>query len=110
MTNRKKILVALVIVLLLLFTVYLCTGFFVIQPIGAIPEGTTVWFIRIGTKLPFITSADGILLKQDSGVSIFGRAMMITTIYEIIEGKIISKLPYNKTLYSISTNGTHFVE
>lgn len=108
MEKGKKKLVLLIVLVGILTTIYLGTGFFVIQPIGAIPEGRTIWYIRMGLKLPFISSADGMLLYNNSGVSLFGRAMMMSSILELINGKILLKLPYSKVLYKISTNGVEF--
>lgn len=39
-------------------------GIFIIQPIGAIPEGATIVYWRSGLNVPFIASADGLLVKS----------------------------------------------
>lgn len=44
---------------------YFSFGFFVIQPIGAIPDGATVLYFRPGLHVTFISSADGILLDNE---------------------------------------------
>jgi hypothetical protein len=108
MEKGKKRFVWLVVVIGVLATAYFGTGFFVIQPIGAIPEGRTIWYVRMGLNIPFVTSADGMLLKEDTGVSLLGRAMMMSSIIDLIDEKIILKLPYSKMLYKISTNGVEF--
>lgn len=108
MTNQKKVFIVLVVVVSVLLACFLFTGFFVIQPIGAIPEGKTIWFVRAGTTLPFISSADGLLLKKDAGVSLLGRAVVLSSVIDVIEDKIILKIPYVKALYLISTNGVEF--
>ena len=108
MEKRKKKFVWVIVLLGLLATIYFGTGFFVIQPIGAIPEGRTIWYVRMGLNIPFVSSADGMLLKTDTGVSLLGRAMMMSSVIDLIDNKILLKLPYSKTLYKISTNGVEF--
>lgn len=69
MEKGKKKFVWVIVLLGLLATIYFGTGFFVIQPIGAIPEGRTIWYVRMGLNIPFVSSADGMLLKTDTEVS-----------------------------------------
>ena len=87
---------------------YFTTGFFVIQPMGALPEGATVWYWRYGTRLPFISSADGLLVDKQGGVSLLGREFVLATLVEPITEVKIASLPYSKTLYLISTKGREF--
>jgi len=61
---------------LILLVLFFTTGFFVIQPIRAVPDGMTNWYFRAGLNLGFIESADGILLDSSGKVSLFGRAAM----------------------------------
>ncbi|HTO16701.1 MAG TPA: hypothetical protein VLZ83_13095 [Edaphocola sp.] len=110
MEKRKKNLVWLILILGVLLIVYLGTGFFVIQPIRAIPEGRIIWYVRMGLNIPFVSSADGILLKNDITVSLLSRAMMISSVLDLIDDKILLKLPYSKTLYKLSTKGIEFEE
>jgi hypothetical protein len=62
--QRPKGLLAVVLLCLFSSFVYFTTGLFVIQPIGALPEGATVWYWRFDTSLPFISSTDGLLLEN----------------------------------------------
>ena len=87
---------------------YFTTGFFVIQPMGALPEGATVWYWRYGTGLPFISSADGLLVDKLGGVSLLRREFVLATLVEPITEVKIASLPYSKTLYLISTKGREF--
>jgi hypothetical protein len=87
---------------------YFTTGFFVIQPTGALPKGATVWYWRYGTGLPFVSSADGLLVDWQGGVSLFGRRFVLATLGELITQLKIAFLPYSKTLYLISTGGREF--
>ena len=95
------------VLLLCLFSslVYFTTGFFVIQPIGALPEGATVWYWRLDTSLPFIASADGLLMNKQQGVSLLGRAVALGAVAKPIADRKIVTLPYSRTLYLISTKG-----
>ena len=95
-------------VLILLVSVYSFTGFFVTQPIGAIPDGATIWFFRTGTDLPFVTSADGRLIDRGMDVSLLGRIAALSAIVDQVEGKKIMNLPYIKPLYLFSTHGVEF--
>jgi hypothetical protein len=87
---------------------YFTTGFFVIQPIGALPEGATVWYWRYDTGLPFISSADSLLVDKQGGVSLLGRGFVLAALVEPITQLKIASLPYSKTLYLISTGGREF--
>jgi len=87
---------------------YFTTGFFVIQPIGALPEGATVWYWRYNSGLPFIFSADSLLVDKPGGVSLLGRGFVLATLVEPITQVKIAILPYSKTLYLISTGGREF--
>ena len=106
----RKLIVLVVIFLLvevgLLF--YFTTGFFVIQPTRALPEGATVWYWRYDTGLPFISSADGFLVDKQEGVSLLGRRFVLAALAELIVQLKIASLPYSKTLYLISTGGREF--
>lgn len=84
------------------------TGLFVIQPMGALPEGVTIWFNRYGTNLPFICSADGLLLKSMGNVSLLGRMIFLGEFAKLLNEKEIMRFPYSETLYLFSTNGQHF--
>lgn len=88
-----------------LVAVYMFTGFFLVQPIGAIPEGATIWYFRFGLNIPFVASADGMLLKEGKGVSILGRAMMMGAVSTHILDRKILRLPYSESLYLWSTGG-----
>jgi hypothetical protein len=87
---------------------YCTTGFFVIQPTGALPEGATVWYWRYGTGLPFISSADGFLVDKQGGLSLLDRQFFLAALAELIAQLKIAYLPYSKTLYLISTGGREF--
>ena len=74
---------------------------FVIQPIGAIPEGKTILIERTG-KLNFIDSADAICERIQGGVSLLCRGAILG---QIAKNKMYLRLPYSETLYLMSTGG-----
>jgi len=91
---------------LLFFRVY--CGIFVIQPIGAIPDGVTIIYWRYGTNLPFVASADGLLEQSGAGVSLLGRAIALGALAEVIIDKEIIRFGYSRTFYLISTGGKEY--
>lgn len=86
----SKGVIAVILVCLLSSFVYFTTGFFVIQPIGALPEGATIWYWRFGTSLPFISSADGLLLEKQGGVSLQRRAVAFAAVAKPIADRKIA--------------------
>jgi len=106
MKNRLAIWSA--ILLLLGFGFYVCCGLFVVQPIGALPEGATILYWRAGTNMPFVASADGILLETTGSVSLLGRAVAFGKFAELVMDRKIAKFPYSRELYLISTGGKEF--
>lgn len=111
--NNKTIRIRISLLLLLFlvlscFCIYYFTGFFVVQPIGALPNGVTVWYVRLHTEMPFIESPDGIMLKRQGEVNLLGRAIVLGKMFELLGNKTICKLPYQKWLYLISTKGYEF--
>ncbi len=76
--------------------------FFVVQPIGAVPEGRTVVIWRL-TTMKFIDSADAWCERQTAGVNLLCRGAVLAKIAN--EDVIIARLPYSETLYLWSTGG-----
>ncbi|MBI5112274.1 MAG: hypothetical protein HZA68_09910 [Rhodovulum sp.] len=75
---------------------------FVIQPIGALPEGRTVVISRL-TTMNFVDSADAWCERKMSGVSLLCRMAVIARVSK--ESTVLLRLPYSDILYKISTNG-----
>jgi len=107
-SRKSKVIVTILVLLVSGFFLYMTTGFFVIQPIGALPQGATIWYWRFGTKLPFIASADGLLLQEEGGVSLLGRGAALAALAERIKERKIATFRYRRTLYLISTGGREF--
>lgn len=77
-------------------------GVFIIQPIGVLPEGTTIVYWRGGTSLDFIDSPDGIVLRSGASLTIFSRAAAISSAVEPIMEREIIRLPYSSFLFELS--------
>lgn len=105
--NVKKGIIVLLLASIMTF-IYFFTGFFVIQPIGAVPEGVTIWYFRKDINLPFISSPDGIMLEKEGHVNLLGRAIVLSSVMTSLKGKRICNLPYQKWMYRISTKGQEF--
>lgn len=78
---------------------------FVVQPLGALPEGRTLIIARL-TNVNFIDSADAICARKMGGVSLLCRAAVLGRVGQ--EAKILLRLPYSSILYGISTGGTKY--
>lgn len=107
-SKHKKIIVAMLSFTIFLLAFYFCVGVFLVQPIGAIPDGTTVLYWRFATNMPFISSADGILLDNGQKVSLLGRGIVLGKVSELMERRKILTFPYSRALYLISTGGREF--
>jgi hypothetical protein len=106
--KKSGVLVLIALLVLLVIVFVSCTGFFVVQPIGVMPEGITAWYWRAGLDIPFITSPDGYSQKTTGKVSLFSRGMALSAISENIKERIILRLPYSEYLYKISTDGIEY--
>ena len=102
----KKLMIILGV--LVLMAGYFSFGLFVIQPIGMVPEGTTILYFRLGMNIPFVASADGLLKDKEAGVSLMGRVVVLGAVASTLKDRKIIAMPYSKTLYLISTGGREY--
>ena len=95
------------IISIAILIIVLCTQitFFVVQPIGAVPEGKTLVILRMN-KTKFIDSADAMCAREMNGVSLLCRGMMMAAV--VNKGTILLRLPYSQFLYNISTDGKEY--
>lgn len=98
--NKKVIILVSVAILMIVFLSQIT--FFVVQPIGAVPEGRTLVILRMN-KTKFIDSADAMCEREMGSVSLLCRGMMMAAIAN--KGTILVRLPYSDFLYKISTDG-----
>ena len=75
---------------------------FIVQPIGAVPEGRTVVIWRLNT-MNFVDSADAWCDRQMGGVNLLCRGSVLAKLSD--EDVIIARFPYSETLYLWSTGG-----
>lgn len=110
MTRKLKIWVGAGVFAVLIAVAYVGTGFVVIQPIGALPDGVTFWTWRMqyaAGRFEFVESPDSLCLKVQAGVSLLCRMSALSAVVGN-KGRIILRLPYSDTLYLISTGGARF--
>lgn len=88
----------------LLLALYTQLGFYSIQPIGALPEGSTVLVWRQGGE-PFFNSPDGTCLRVQDGVSLLCRMAALKV---APTERILLRLPYQSWAYLASTGGRTF--
>ena len=102
---KKGFAILFVLIITLGIIGYTQLTLFVIPPIGAVPEGKVVVILK-HEKTNFIDSPDAICERIQGKVNLLCRGLVIVKILE--NSKIIMRLPYNKTLYSISTKGKFY--
>jgi len=101
---KKKIIIPIAVVVALLLISTQIT-MFVIQPIGALPEGKTLIILRLN-KTNFIDSPDAMCQRATGKVSLLGRSMMLSAIME--NSVVLLRLPYSEFLYLKSTGGAKY--
>lgn len=106
--SRGKLVGLLILIIILLILWFLFRpGIFVIQPIGALPDGVTIVYHSRNYVMPFISSPDGLCLEYQGSVTLLCRLGGIGAAGELMDRKII-KLPYMRWLYLRSTGGLEF--
>lgn len=108
LTTKRVVLAILLLAATFAVAVTLFLGVFVIQPIGAVPDGATIVYWRHGLNLPFVASADGILEESGAGVSLLGRGVVLGKLAEPITDREMLRLPYSHTFYLWSTGGKEY--
>ena len=103
--NQKSIILIGAVVTAAFLIAYFSLTLFVIQPIGALPEGRTLVISRL-SKTQFIDSADAMCEREMGGVSLLCRSMMIGNVLK--SATTILRLPYSETLYFWSTGGRDY--
>ncbi len=98
----KKISIALIVIAVISIILYTQLTIFVIQPIGAIPEGRTIVILRLD-KTKFIDSADAICQREVGQVNLICRVGAMAAVAN--NSTILMRLPYSASLYRISTGG-----
>ena len=100
---RKKILILLlslaIVFPLAIFVVAQNITLFVVQPIGAVPEGVTLIISRMN-KTKFIDNADAMCRRELGYVNLICRATALGAVAN--NADIHARLPYSELLYELS--------
>lgn len=107
-TKSKKWIWFFVVVVVIAIAFFTLTGFFVVQPLGSIPNGVTIWYFRAGLNLPFISSPDGILLEKQESFSLLERGVVLAQVGKLVMEQEIARFQYSESLYLRTTGGRKF--
>jgi hypothetical protein len=102
---KKGAVAGLVVLAVFAVLAYTQLTVFVIQPIGALPEGRTVIITRLN-KTEFVDSPDAMCERIQGGVSLLCRGMVMGAVVD--KAIILARLPYSSWLYSVSTGGKSY--
>lgn len=102
---NKKLGISLGVVIAFFIIAYTQLTLFIVQPMGAVPDGKTVVILRLN-KTKFIDSADAMCERETGSVSLLCRGVMMAAV--VNKSKILLRLPYIHSLYLISTGGKEY--
>ena len=105
MTNRNRTVALVALLLVVLALASTQVSFFVVQPIGAVPDGRTLLISRLQTGA-FFDSADAMCLRLQGNVNLLCRGMVLGAVGK--NATVYMRLPYSETLYQLSTGGKSF--
>ena len=105
MNKKSGTIILLLIILAACLVFYSQFTIFVIQPIGALPEGRTLIISRLN-KTEFIDSADAMCERLQGHVNLICRGVVMGTVAK--KATIYARLPYSEWLYHISTGGKEY--
>jgi hypothetical protein len=113
--TKKRFVFVTVATALLCSGFYWCCGLFIAHPLAASSQGATYVYWRPGAELPFLSSADGLLLNQASSkkpgernadaITPAARGEALSKTSDVVLQRRILKLPYSRELYLMSTDG-----
>ena len=106
--KRLGCVTTIILVLICFAFLYSYIGLFVIQPIGAIPDGVTIVYKRWGTSIDFVESPDGLSKKIRGNVSLLTRMIALSSFMKSRKDDILFRLPYFESLYLITTDGEEY--
>jgi hypothetical protein len=102
----KHLLAALALLFTLAMALFaMQCSIFVVQPIGAVPEGRTLIISRL-TNMGFIDSADAMCERLQGQVNLLCRGVILGAVGE--KAQIYARLPYSPWLYQWSTGGVFY--
>ena len=101
---RIRGILILLLILVLLVIAYTQVGLYTVQPMGVMPEGTTLLIRRVPGE-PFFNSPDATCLRTEGEVTLICRGRVLE---EIPNDRALLKLPYWEWAYRMSTGGESF--
>ena len=108
MKSKSKISLAVLIILIVAIGIFATqVGFYTIQPIGALPEGST-WLVWRSSGDPFFNSADAVCLKAHGNVSLFTRGSALAQAPAVQAALLSKPLPRCQAASSISKTTPSF--
>ena len=104
--NKKQVIFGIVAAVVISASILFYNNFtiFVVQPIGAVPEGRTI-ILEKRKNMQFIDSADAMCERLTGSVNLLCRGMALG---EVAKMKIYGRLPYSEWLYLKSTDGKQY--
>lgn len=105
-TPQKKWrwIILILIVFLIAIIPFLRPGVYTIQPVDALPDGVTIFYLFRPSGVPFFTSLDPGCYYSPTSVSLICNAMVRSKLEEL-SGKILWKIPYNHSAYLKGSGG-----
>lgn len=100
--KKKRLLVILLALLVVGALASTQVSIFVIQPMGAVPDGRTIVISRLRGSA-FIDSADAMCERIQGSVNLLCRGLVMGQVGK--NATIYMRLPYSETLYQLSTGG-----
>jgi hypothetical protein len=105
MSSKKKIFLVIIFIVIVGISIFATqVGFYSIQPIGALPEGTT-WLIWRAEGEPFFNSADRVCIDRLGRLSLLSRSIALG---QAPKDRIIIRLSYWEYAYKQSVDGKEF--
>ena len=93
MKAYKNVIPGIALILILMF-LYITVGIISVEPIGAVPEGATIIYWRLGTQMPFYSNLESLEKRfnnddPDNQVTLFGvslgRIAALKIVADIVE-------------------------
>jgi len=105
----KKGFIVLLFLLIVIVAVFILfrPGVFSIQPIGALPEGSTFIYYGRNPQMSFFSSPDKLCLDIQGFVNLLCRGSALAAVPDLLD-RVVIKLPYIHSAYLLSTGGSEF--
>jgi hypothetical protein len=103
-SKGAKVLVVFALIGIALWFISQKTGFYSVQPIGALPEGVTLFVSRTSDE-PFFNSPDATCLRKTGKVTLLCRGFALG---KSPHDRIIMRLSYWEFAYKQSIDGQEF--